>query len=309
MRRAVSTILVIAFLMLSCMPVYGAEKSYFQPETWINNPDIYSENISKKSNSYKLDGVFKYYFDAQNNIFYTYFSITESTLSEDRCDIRLVYTVDNVFDTYSFSIDAEGICDTSYISNDYFTVEQIFSTYRDSCSGLYISSIMINDGCTHNDISIKIYVNGHIYKIAENIPLDKMTEKKAVSQSELAESTVSSTSARDKKTSKTTTAKKKTTTKAKTTGATKFQYNSKASKYSSATSSENNTVPVGTTAVAEISQQEEHEEEKGSLTHSAKVCCIAAGVFASAGILFLLAGVFTKSAKAKKDKSDNEEQI
>ncbi len=303
MRKAIYAIFVIALLLSSCVPAYGADRAYFQPEAWINNSDIYSENINKKSNSNILEGVFKYYFDAQNNIFYTYLSISETSLSENRCDVRLVYTVGNAFDTYSLSVDKDGICDTSYALKDYFTAEQSFTTYKESNSGLYLSSIAINTECDHNDISVKLYINGHIYKIIENIPLDKMTEREIVSQSEIVESTDSPTTVTDKKTSKSTTAKKVKTTKAQTAATTKFHYNPDAGTYNSTVNQQKNTEAATVTSVTVYNSTAKQivEEKKGTVSSSAKVCCIVAGACALSGISFLLAAAISKSNKAESE--------
>lgn len=307
MRRAVYAILLIALLFMPCKSVYGAEKSYLQPETWINNSDIYSENISKRSNLHNIEGIYKYYFDSHNNVFYTYFSITETSLWEDKCDVRVVYTIKNVFDTYIFSVDRDGVCDSSFTVDDYFTVSQNFNTYKDSSSGFYLSSVAIHNGCEHNDITVKLYVNGHVYKIDDKVSLDVITEKQAILQSETSENGTEAnnkTSAVSNKTSENTTLKKDKTTKSQKTSTTKFRYKAKEGNYSySAQDSQYETASAlntdDTTDLEKSAEQKDAEKQKGTMTSSAKACCAAAGALSFAAVLFLSVSVLSKPKKGK----------
>lgn len=306
MRRAVYVIFLIALLFLPCKSVYAVEKSYLQPEDWINNSDIYSENISKKSNMHSIKGVFKYYFDSHNNVFYTYFSIAETSLSKNKCDIRVVYTIKNVFDTYIFSVDKDGVCDSSFNVDDYFTVNQNFTTYKDSNTGLYLSSVAIHNGCEHNDISVKFYVNGHVYKISDNVVLEIMTENEAVLQSETSENNIvakNKSSTESRKTSKKTTADKSKTAKAEKTSTTKFHYKAKQGNYSYSEQipqkEASSSLKSETTVSDESIQQSEAEKQKGSMTPSAKTCCAASGVLSLGAVSFLAVSALSKPKKGK----------
>lgn len=220
--RFILVVIVLSAISCVSMTTYGFDLEYLSPQNWEQNPNVISQNISKKSNNNTLYGVFKYYINPYDNIIYTYFSVTESSLTEKYKNVQILYKITSAIDEQYVTVDSNGMREGD---PGLFRARQNFYTSADK--GEYISAIEINNGYESNIVEVRISFNGHNYKIAEDIVI------KTLSKNELTASQTT-TQVRTAKqetpkafnnTSKAKTTSKTQTTKKITTGTTKFRYN------------------------------------------------------------------------------------
>lgn len=310
-KRVIKVILLtfvsLFLILIQPLNVFAFNSDYLDVEKWAFNENVTSVYLDKKSSGENLEGFFKYYVDENDASVYTYFSITESSLSSENNDVRIQYSIVESRDSYGFAIDKDGICDALENEVSVMDVYENYSYHKNSDSGTYLSAIKFDD---HEEkyINISLFVNGHIYRnIIKEMQL--CVDEDINSQTDESDSKSNSNSnAHGKATTKKskTTTKKNTSSKNSTSGTTKFSQNEifttaspqKESKYES----NDNSGGYEDTAENPVSSYEFQSAHTGSnkLTKTAKITLIISGVFALIGILLILIGVFCKTKKEDK---------
>ena len=126
-KSAVMALFFCLFLLACPITSFALDYDYLNAEKWNNSQNVRSVNISKNSAGNKLDGVFKFYRDYDSSCLYLYFFVEENTL-KDYQDVKISLTVNNDYMGYSFSIDANGMCDQQNEEQSVFQVCQNFSS-------------------------------------------------------------------------------------------------------------------------------------------------------------------------------------
>lgn len=205
--RAVMTLLVFLYVCIGSINVYAYNADYLEESKWQSNNKVITMNVEKESNVHTLRGIFKYYADGEEGCLYTYFSVTESSIGENNEDVRIHYEVYTEKEEYSFSIDKNGMCDALEEEEKVFDVYGNFSTSRKTQEGMYITGVRIKEFEEASSIDVSIYINGHIYRIAQGIELKQNEDEMKEEEKSKAESSERTTGEKTAKTEKGTTKK------------------------------------------------------------------------------------------------------
>ena len=308
-KRVIKVILLtfvsLFLILIQPLNAFAFNSDYLDVEKWAFNENVTSVYLDKKSSGENLEGFFKYYVDGNDASVYTYFSITESSLSSDNNDVRIQYSIVESQDSYGFAIDKDGICDALENEVSVMDVYENYSYHKNSDSGTYLSAIKFDD-YEEKYIDISLFVNGHIYRnIIKEIQL--CVDEDINPQTDESNSK-SNSNAHGKATTKKgkTTTKKNTSSKNSTSGTTKFSQNKIFTTASSQKENKyefnDNSGGYEDTAENPVSSYELQSAPSGSnkLTKSAKITLVISCVCALMGILLILIGVFCKTKKEDK---------
>lgn len=209
LKRIVAFTAVILLLISYPLTTYSADLEYLEYYNWENNDLVTETDVNKNSPYGSLFCSFKYYYDKDENSFYTYFAIEESTLDSNNNTVYVYYDFKSNDNEYAFVTDENGLV---IDENDYSKEFKTYSSfkYHDDSTGVYINAFDLKLPYGIYNVDVKLYVNSHSYLIKKGITIDasKPTTTKA-------------TTTKKPTTKKATTTKKAKTTKGKSSKTTK----------------------------------------------------------------------------------------
>ncbi|MFR5875852.1 MAG: hypothetical protein ACLUFN_05125 [Eubacterium sp.] len=300
----VAVFLFFAVILFNSVTAFALNEDYLDESKWADSNNVTSLGLDKKSFDHKLNGVFKYYIDSSNGDIYLYFSITESSLDVNSDDVKININIKSNTENYIFSIDKHGMCDAQNEEYKLFSVQQNFGYYDSTDGGLYIAGVHA-DNYEQLILGIKLYINGHIYKIIDNIIVQKPEEIKS-------EKSVKTTSAAVKsgKASASNKSEQSSNNIGSTVGSTKFSGEPVATESTSHTEdvsyfesaqTSNNGSDSYNTSVAENEQA-----KKSSISETAKRWLSIGAAVGAVGFILLTAAVITQKSEKNKPKSDDD---
>lgn len=160
-----------AIMILSSVDAYSQaiDDSFLYYEKWQDNSNITSEIINANSLSFSLNGSFKYFVDSQNKIFYCFFYVTETSISDNEYDARVLINFNSSGNSYLLSVNKDGICDTIEYLSQILKVKQSFSVDENNYATFIVAVDYSKITC--ESIDVDLYANGHKYIIKKNISL------------------------------------------------------------------------------------------------------------------------------------------
>lgn len=197
---------------------FAFNADYLAPEKWRYNDSVTLEDIELSARGNTLSGAFGYCDDG-NMCIYTYFSVDEDTLEENRDLVRVVYIFHIGEEEYTVSLDAGGISEgTEY---DAF---KAYTNFDGAENGVFLSAVQYTGKAKYATVDIEFYVSKK-YRVRQNLPLEKKSTTTTKAQKTAKEKTTKAKTTRAEKektsrTSKTTEKAKKEKSKAQRT--TKF---------------------------------------------------------------------------------------
>lgn len=290
--------LFLGTILLNSITAFALNEDYLDESKWSDNNNVTSEVLNKKSAGNILNGIFKYYIDNNNGSIYLYFSVTESSLNADNADVRISINAKSETESYAFSIDKNGMCDALNEEPKLFSVQQNFRYYSDTDSGLYIAGVQ-SDNSEQLTFEIRLYINGHVYRIADNIvtkPAEKTTTVKS-------SKTTTAKSNKTDKTGNSTATSGKSSTVAATT---KFSGTPASTKPTTQTETEayENSIEEAAGYSETVNEAaEDTSEPKIILSETAKICLGIGAAVCVIGLAFLILSVIA----AAKEKRNTEE--
>lgn len=176
-RIMVLFILVFCLNMLVCpVSANAMNLDYLSAEKWINNSNVTMSALNKSSIKGELKGKFGYYGDPDEMCVYTYFGIKETSYSSN-ADIRINYHVSTPNETIDFSVDKNGICDSSGQAEVIFDVKTNFE-FGDT-DGYFLSAAQYKGKTSVISVAVDFYINSRIYRIKDGIVIEKPSTTKA----------------------------------------------------------------------------------------------------------------------------------
>ena len=169
-------ILLVVFCALAVVfPINACALNldYLNNEKWLGNSNVTMYSISKTSIKGELKGKFGYYGDGSDMSVYTYFRVVESTYSPTS-DVRIHYTISTADEDYSFSVDENGMCEAAGQSDVAVDVKSNFEYGEED--GCFISGAQYKGGESEIRVKVDFYINGHIYRVKDNINIVKSTD-------------------------------------------------------------------------------------------------------------------------------------
>lgn len=303
----VAVFLFMSLILLSPVTVFAMNEDYLDESKWSANSNVTSVGLNKKSLDNTLSGVFKYYIDNNRNM-YMYFSITESSMNQNNKDVRININVKSESESYMFSIDEHGMCDALNEEAKLFDVQQNFTYYSNTDSGLYLAGV-------HTDISedlifeIRLYINGHVYRILDNVDVNISKEATDAASS-------NTTADKSKKTTVSAASDKGAGNASTVSGTTKFSGTPAAA----SSASETETTPSNNSSYGEAVTDYDTEEDtaenenddgtnkaKATLSKTAKTWLGVGSAAAGTGVIVLTAAVITHIKENKVHKSDDKD--
>lgn len=300
-KSAVMALFFCLFLISIPITSFALDYDYLNAEKWNNSQNVKSVNINKNSAGNKLDGVFKFYRDCDNNCLYLYFFVEENTL-KDYQDVKISLTVNNDYMVYSFSIDANGMCDQQNEEQSVFQVCQNFSSYSGTSSGLYMAAVQ-SDALSNSLVDIALYINGCRYLILESIKMQTAGTTAGVNTTARATQNAKNPTAKSGKAG----TAKESTTKFKAAGGNAYS----------------GTIVHGTVAQTLITQRQNTDPTATSVTGSnenitpqkggshlskfAIILIIIASFFALAGVICIISAIPSPNTPSQTDDEEDEE--
>jgi len=308
-----SAVLLLSFLAFpSCL--FAMNVDYMNTDRWNNNSNVQSLTLDYTNDSRTLNGTM-YYFTDDELCIYTYFKITESTLSEEANNVYITYTFYVPNEEYEVTVDQNGIYEESGEQ------EKLLFKVCSSFDGVgkYISAVQYKDKkCQSCSVDISININGRLYSITKNaefngtaVNMERPTEAKA-------EKATGSPTKKQRKQKRKTKPSNKSTTSAKAETTTKFHPG-----YSITTTAANKQRKSETTTlkIPENSEPDSiHESSESTETIGAAVnetgtqmsgwtmwFLIIAAVIAAAGMGILVTAVTLKKEDTPEETDENKE--
>ncbi len=288
--RIIISFIISLCVILSSFTAYAYNAEYLDPAKWVNS-DTHTNSINKTSVFGQLVGEYSYFVDSDDSCIYVSFSVSEDNIDTND-DVQIGFLVTNDKDEYDFTVDASSKISSLVDLSDKFSAHASFETLS-SHNGTYTVALNIHNGSKSNLVSVffatkaRYSINGltnilvQPLETTKNTTTKKQTTKKSIS---------------DKKKSD-----NKKSTKATTQRSTKY-YNPNPTSPSHSSASDDEIDAVQSTTIVDNT----HSVPK-MYSSSYTVGLVAGCVLGTAGLMFLLFGIFAK--KKSNDDSVNDDDL
>jgi len=311
-NKAGAALICCAVLFLSflsgCFGAAAMNVDYMNPDKWSQNGNVKRISLDCTNVDRTLKGDF-YYLTDGNLCLYTYFKITETSLSAKDDNVFVIYNVHTPDEEYEIYLDESGFYDESpEQERSLFSVKSSFAS-----TGQYISAIQYTakglESCT---VDVSINVNGKIYRITENkdicgkpIYMELTTTTKQQTTKKEAQTQKKKSGKKKTAATKKETAKKETTTKFHPGYSITTTAKSKQKSESESKPEEEVSTPESAAVTEAVSETYEYlgdTEQKPQMSSFAKWMLIIAAILAAAGL-----GVTVTALAMKKDEETPKE--
>ena len=175
--RRLSAVVVLVAALFSCFNAHALNTDYLDENKWLQNDNTVTVSLDKTSTVNRLTGSFQYYPDHDNLCLYTCFKVTETTLTTDNDDVRIVFKIHTAQESYQLGVTQNGAEDTLTEDDKSYACYQQFTTGKQT--GKYLCTLALKSGENEHLIDVVLAVNGHQYIIEKNILLKRVPTTKA----------------------------------------------------------------------------------------------------------------------------------
>ncbi len=290
---------VIILLLFTPINAFAMDTAFVSnPEIWYEKSGVCYVSEQKLEN---YSGMFSYYTDIENNCFYLHISYNETSLNDDKNDIKVEFCVSNDINKYTLTFDESGMIEAgSEIKKSFETICN-FGEATAQGQEIYLGIEFKNkaDKAIDNDVSFSVMVNGKAYKLTDCITLPFCKEE----TTEVINNEKASSATKTKKDSNTNTVSSHS--KSTTEKTTKFRYIAPPKTDNTGKYTAEEYASVEDTAKTAENQAEiiTEAKEKSGIPYSSKIL-IAVAVFS---ILIGIAMIAYYSFKAKKGQTEKQE--
>ncbi|MGN0523244.1 MAG: hypothetical protein ACI4IG_03120 [Eubacterium sp.] len=286
------TLLILLGSFCCC---YAVDLDYLDESKWYHNDKVTTKTVSIKSINNRFEGIYRYFYDKDDNCFYLMVLANEDSIDNSHKDISIEYSVINNYESYRFTVDSNGVVEEEY--GNQFIATTSFYTNAEDKTGRYISALDINNGYEINYLTVKIFFNGHSYLLIENFEAD--------CSEEITENTASTTLKNTTETNKTATNATEDKTVKKST--TKFSADvriankNKTDKFDAVIESTETATDTDTGYVTSVSQDFSNNNDKGSLSTASKIMMGIASAVGAVGIAYIISSFKVKNSIKTED--------
>lgn len=280
------------FVQTTC----NAQELTLDEEMW-NNDKTQTVKISKSAfaNNYVLIGEMRYVADSENGVFAVNFEISETTLTDERHNVFIIFTISENDSDYTLRFNENGVVQNDSCADKFQVKTQC--VYDEQ--GVFNATAIIEFSNTkvEHGIDISIYINDHRYLITDNNTISTITVDSKPTTTKSKSSTQTTTKTTTTKNSETNSESSKRSTTKTTT------------KYSPSESYQSDTTEAyqlvdyayaaeDSSAVYDIPSAS--QDDKGSMSTTAKVIAVTGSAVCMVGATFIVFGAINHS-KSKID--------